>query len=188
MPSWVAHAVAGVAVASVFTTRTDVRRFAWTAAACTIVPDLDAIGWPIGMGDIELLGGHRGFTHSIPFAVLLGAAAAWGIFRGERWKPLRLRLWLCFALATMTHGALDALSTIGEGVRFFSPFRDTRYVSAWQPLHASRAPPEARPVSRIAYIVRDEMQYVILPCVILIVIVSRGRGTEARPGRRPGVV
>ena len=163
----------------------DVRRFAWTAAACAIVPDLDAIGRPFGMGDIGLLGGHRGFTHSIPFAILFGAVMAWSAFRGERWRAMRLRLWLCFALATMTHGALDALTTIGEGVKFLSPFSETRYVSPWQPINASPPPREARPVSRIAHIVRDEAQYVLLPSMILIVVASRLRRIGAGPRRRP---
>jgi len=112
MPSSLGHAVAGIAVASALRPA-DVSRRYWVAAAvCAVVPDLDAIG--IVFGDraySDFFGGHRGFTHSLAFAVLLGAAVARGAFRAPRWGDNRSRLWLAFALATSTHGVLDAMTT-----------------------------------------------------------------------------
>ncbi len=41
---------------------------------CTEIPDLDAIGFWLGV-PYKSFFGHRGFTHSIAFAVLL----SWGV-------------------------------------------------------------------------------------------------------------
>ena len=179
MPSWVAHAIAGIAVAAPFQTPDETRRFGITAALCTIVPDLDAIGRPFGYEDIELLGGHRGFTHSIVFAVLLGAAVAWGVFHGERSEGMRLRLWICFTLVTLTHGLLDGLTTKG-GIMYFSPFTDARYSFAWKPLDSSRYARPTNVLGTIGNLVRGEMTYVILPSMLFIAAVRRLRG----PGRK----
>ena len=186
MPSWVAHAVAGIAVATPFQTPDETRRFGLTAVLCTIVPDLDAIGRPFGYPDIEMLGGHRGFTHSIVFAVLLGAAVAWGMFRGERWDGMRVRLWVCFTLVTLTHGLLDGLTTKG-GIMYFSPFTDARHSFEWKPLDASRYS-RATGFGRLGNLARAEVTWVILPAMLFIVTVSRlrGLGKKKPVRRRPG--
>ena len=40
----------------------------WMGAICTIVPDFDVIGFAFGVSYGDVLG-HRGFTHSLLFAV-----------------------------------------------------------------------------------------------------------------------
>src|SRR5687768_6621299 len=93
MPSIFAHAVAGAALGSAFAPP-HARRRLWIAAAiCAALPDIDALGRPFGNLEYEsFFGGHRGFTHSVAFAVLLGALVAWGFFRESRWKRLRPQL------------------------------------------------------------------------------------------------
>jgi membrane-bound metal-dependent hydrolase YbcI (DUF457 family) len=100
---------------------------------------LDAIGSPFvnGIHHIEALGGHRGFTHSLAAAALTGIAAATGTLVSSRWKGYRLRFGFFVAIATATHGALDAFTTIGATtypVQFFSPFSSRGYVSPWLPI------------------------------------------------------
>ena len=177
MPSWAAHAAAGIAVASVFRTPGETRRVGWAAVLCTIVPDIDAVGRPFGAGDIELLGGHRGFTHSLAFAAAFGAVVAWGLFRDRDWASNRLRLWICFTLATATHGMLDAMTTRGDGVKFLSPFSATRFEFAWQPIDPH--PPwlaTREGFSRFYSLIGNELAWVILASITVIVIVSRIRG------------
>src|SRR5215211_2684065 len=48
---------------------------------CSIVPDLDVVGFAFSIGYGDMLG-HRGFTHSIVFSVLLSAAFTLAFFRG----------------------------------------------------------------------------------------------------------
>ncbi len=87
------------------------------------VPDLDVLTFSWGVPYAAPLG-HRGFSHSLLFAValaLLGAAAC----RALRSPPLRTFAFLFVACAS--HGALDALTTGGLGVAFLWPWSDRRF-------------------------------------------------------------
>jgi len=94
---------------------------------------LDVIGFGFGIhyGD---LWGHRGMTHSLLFACLIGIAAGM-ILGGGRvlvlWNSL-----LLFAI-TASHGLLDAMTNGGLGIAFFSPFDTTRYFYSWRPIQVS---------------------------------------------------
>jgi inner membrane protein len=159
------------------------RRYWLAAGLCAVLPDLDAIGRPFGALDLELIaGGHRGFTHSIAFAVALGATFAWGVFRDARWDGLRTRFWLCFSLATMTHGFLDALTTNGDGVKFLSPFSDERFTSVWHPIDPGGAAAGARTLARIPLILGNELLWVALPCAAFVggmALLRRRRGVRS---------
>ncbi len=63
--------------------------------------------------------GHRGITHSLAFALLLGAIVAGMVFRYFRasWWSLAVLFFLIIA----SHGLLDALTRGGEGVLSFWP-------------------------------------------------------------------
>ena len=139
MPSSIAHGLAAAAVVSLVYRGDPPRGALWMAAACAVLPDLDAVGRPFGHGDVAWLGGHRALTHSLAFAVALGGVLATLGFRGrpELAGPRRrLVLAAALALGTALHGALDALSTYGEGVAFLAPFSARRVKAPWQPFEA----------------------------------------------------
>lgn len=139
MPSTFAHAAAAVTIGLALRPGRALPRRYWTLGViAAAVPDLDAIGRPFGPLELEALaGGHRGFTHSLTFAVVLGALMAWQGFRGADWDGLRPRLWLYLALATASHGLIDMLASYGGGVALLAPFSWTRFAWPWQPLGAS---------------------------------------------------
>src|SRR5262245_29796929 len=95
-------------------------RFWATSIALSILPDFDVIGFAFGIRYEDFLG-HRGFTHSIAFALIAGAAVL-PLFEERSWK-----LWLYFSAVTASHGVLDAVTDGGLGIAFFSPFDKTRY-------------------------------------------------------------
>ena len=103
------------------------------AVLCSILPDIDVVGFPLGIryGD---LWGHRGMTHSLLFAAVIAAIMAFRFApaRGERWK-----LMLLLFVVTASHGLLDAMTNGGLGVAFFSPFDTRRYFLAWTPIQVS---------------------------------------------------
>src|SRR3546814_12449693 len=77
--------------------------------------------------------GHRGFSHSLVFAVLLAVAASVAYRRFESSASAQstgVYLFLCAA----SHGLLDALTNGGLGVAFFSPFIEQRYFFPWRPI------------------------------------------------------
>ena len=184
LPSSISHAIAGLAVGAALRPIGDVPRRYWVAAVlCAVLPDLDAIGRPFGALDLELiLGGHRGLTHSIAFAIAFGAVVAWGVFRDGSWDGLRTRLWLCFSLATMTHGFLDALTTNGDGVKFLSPFSEERFTFLWHPIDPSGAARGRHALARIPFIIGNELLWVALPCAMVvggIVLLRHRRGRRS---------
>jgi membrane-bound metal-dependent hydrolase YbcI (DUF457 family) len=83
-------------------------------AVCAAIPDIDAIGRLWGSGDLAFLGGHRALTHSIPFAAAFGAFVCLTILRSGSAFP-SVRLWFALSLGIASRGALDSLTTYGEG-------------------------------------------------------------------------
>ena len=130
MPTGFSHAFVGAALGALFRCPGPPARFWLAGAACAAAPDLDVVGVWLGIPWGSMLG-HRGITHSLAFAVALGAAVALA-FRGPQWRGRRLGLWLFLALATASHGVLDGLNRSGSGVAFFAPFDDTRYFLPWR--------------------------------------------------------
>lgn len=134
MPSSIAHGLTAVALGSMFYPAERAKLYV-VAAAGAVLLDIDALGRPFGRGDVGWLGGHRGLTHSVPFAAALAAAVVFAWCRGPEWKGRRLGVWAYFALAFALHGALDALASYGEGVMFLAPFSASRFRAPWQPFH-----------------------------------------------------
>jgi inner membrane protein len=134
MASLFTHAFVGLALGQ--TTGHEWRREwrFWVAAiGCSILPDIDSIGFHLGV-PYDDLWGHRGMTHSLLFAFLLATFAAMvldGRFHSQ-WK-----LVMVFFLITASHGVLDAMTDGGLGVAFFSPFHPQRYFLPWRPIHVS---------------------------------------------------
>ena len=140
MPSSLSHAMVAAAAGSVIAPRALLRPFLVVGAACAVLPDVDAIGRPFfgARGDLEILGRHRGFLHSLTFAAMLGVAVACATFAGSRWKGYRVRLALFVSAVTAAHGGLDTLTSIGAStspVQFFSPFSPRGYTSSWHPIN-----------------------------------------------------
>jgi inner membrane protein len=103
---------------------------ALVAAACvaSVLPDIDALGFFAGIPYGDPLG-HRGFTHSLCCAFLLGLA---GIALSAK---LGARPGIAFAMifaSAASHGILDAMTTGGLGVAFFSPWNNARYFLPWR--------------------------------------------------------
>jgi inner membrane protein len=80
MASVFSHAVAALAIGACFYKPGTPKRVWVTGALCSVIPDLDVLGFGFGVryGDFW---GHRGFTHSLLFAALLASAVALLLFR-----------------------------------------------------------------------------------------------------------
>lgn len=134
MASLLTHAFVGVALGQAAEPKLRGDWRFWGAAVfCSVVPDIDVIGFRFGIHYGELWG-HRGLTHSILFAAVIGTliGAALGSSWGERWQPA-----LLLFVITASHGALDAMTNGGLGVAFFSPFDVHRYFFPWRPIQVS---------------------------------------------------
>ncbi|MCL2590751.1 MAG: metal-dependent hydrolase [Betaproteobacteria bacterium] len=99
----------------------------------SLLPDFDTIGFHFGISYGSWLG-HRGFSHSLLFALVCGA---FGILVAPTLKASRCLSGALIFLAVASHIALDALTNGGLGVAAFWPFSDTRYFFPWQPIQVS---------------------------------------------------
>lgn len=84
------------------------------------LPDLDVLALPF-MTEVEGLAFHRGFSHSITFAVLAAPTLGWLLYRlfRKRNVPWSRWCWLVFWAIT-THFLLDCFTVYGTQV--FQPF------------------------------------------------------------------
>jgi inner membrane protein len=96
----------------------------------SLLPDADVIGFAFGIRYGDPLG-HRGASHSIAFALALGAIAALAAWRDG--LPAR-RVAAAVTLVVASHGVLDALTDGGYGVAALWPLSARRHFAPWQPL------------------------------------------------------
>lgn len=136
MASAFGHAFAAIAIGKSFAKDTATRNFFILGVICSILPDADVISFALGIS-YESFWGHRGFTHSLLFAILLGIIVT-ALFYGKLLDTKKgLSYILFFTLCTASHGLLDALTSGGLGVAFFSPFDNERYFLPWRPIKVS---------------------------------------------------
>lgn len=101
-----------------------------------MLPDLDVIGFQFGIAYTDFWG-HRGFTHSLLFALLTSIIIVAVAFYEPVYRRKRTWLLAVFFLVTASHGLFDAMTNGGLGIAFFSPFNDTRYFLPFRPIHVS---------------------------------------------------
>lgn len=136
MPSIFTHALVGATMAYAYRAPVPRREFIGTAAVMAMVPDLDVLGVP-GIELAPAWFGHRGLTHSLAFAILLGFAAVWG-YLAPRWRTQQyLRLALFFAAVIASHPLLDMLTNGGAGVRLWLPLSTEGLFFPWRPILVS---------------------------------------------------
>jgi inner membrane protein len=151
----------------------------WAAAAlCSVLPDIDVIGFHFGIryGDFW---GHRGFTHSLLFAALLATLVA--ILTVRKVSPeaslLCVRIFLFLAVAS--HGLLDAMTNGGLGVAFFSPCNNDRYFLPWRPIRVSPIGVGTFFSERGLDVLKSELFWIWLPAALLAILVWQVRRRPA---------
>ena len=135
MASAFSHAIVALAMGKAFQNKELSWRELLVGALCSVVPDLDVIGFHFGIQYSDVWG-HRGLTHSVVFAVLLAGILVTLWYRSKPAVAMT-GLFLYFFLCTASHGVLDAMTNGGLGVAFFSPFDTTRYFFPVRPVLVS---------------------------------------------------
>jgi len=156
-----------------------------------VLPDADVLGFGLGVAYGDLLG-HRGLTHSLAFAALLAWLVLAAAYPARRWPAARGRLWAYLALATASHGVLDAMTTGGLGVAFLAPFENGRYFFPWRPIAVS--PIGVRPffTRRGLAVLANEALWIGVPAALLAWGAARFRRVgpdptqDAQPGAATG--
>lgn len=102
-----------------------------TFASLALLPDLDVVGFPLGVSYGAAFG-HRGASHSLLAGVVLGLVAGMLLARS-----LRVALGptgLAAVLAVISHGLLDTLTDGGMGIALLWPWSTERWFAPLQPI------------------------------------------------------
>ena len=166
MASAFSHAIAALSIATCFYRPLMPKRVWGAAAACSVLPDLDVIGFRFGIRYSDFWG-HRGFTHSLVFAALLAIAVSALVFQRGTSRIGRFPLFGCLFLATASHGLLDAMTNGGLGVALFSPFENRRYFLPWRPILVSPIAVKRFFTSQGYAILRSELLWIWLPAALV---------------------
>ena len=170
MATILTHAVVAAALAPLAPADVPRSRAAFALVVAAIVPDLDVIGFRLGVPYAHLLG-HRGFSHSILFAALLAAVIArFGLETARRW-----RAFFVLVAAIASHGILDAFTDGGLGVGFWIPFSNERFFAPVRPIPVSPIGIDAS----VPGILRVEFVYVWLPVLGLLAASALWRRARA---------
>ncbi len=131
------------------------------AILSSILPDADVLAFKIGIPYKHPLG-HRGFTHSILFALL------WAALVTVFFKTRKTMVYVVVFLATLSHGILDALATGGKGVGFFIPFNNDRFFFPWRLIKVSPIGIEKFFSSWGLKVIGSELIFIGIPCAIVL--------------------
>lgn len=162
MASVLGHFVAGFTISKLVKWKSSIL-LVLLATISAFLPDIDVISFKFGI-PYEHWAGHRGFTHSISFALF------WGVLCTFFFKKQKVIVGVIIFLATLSHPILDALTTGGLGVALFFPFDNSRYFLPWRVIRVSPIGVENFLTDRGWQVVKSELLWVVAPSTLLLLI------------------
>ena len=177
MASAFTHAAAALALGTAFRRPGPPARFWLLGAAFAALPDLDGIGFWLGV-PYESEFGHRGFSHSLFFAAVMASLGLLA-FRGA---ADRGRVWVFLFLATASHGVLDAMTSGGGGVAFFAPFHNDRYFFPWRPILVSPMSIRRFFTERGLRVLETELVWIWIPGAVFALVAMAARKRREQDG------
>ena len=168
MPTVISHGILAAAIGKLFTPQRMPAQFWIFSVVCAMLPDADVLGFAFGIRYRDMLG-HRGLTHSLTFALVVGCAAALLFLQTA---PTLRKGWLLFVIyffvVTASHGLLDAMTNGGLGVAFFAPFSNVRYFLPWRPMEVSPLGLDAFFGARGLVVLWSEIKWIWIPSAVVV--------------------
>lgn len=163
MASIFGHSAVGFTLSKVIDNKNE-KLLLLLAIFSTVLPDFDVIGFKFGISYLHPLG-HRGFTHSIVFALF------WALILVFAFGKKNKLIWfLVIFLSTISHGVLDAMTNGGEGVGFLIPFNNNRFFFSFREIKVSPLGIKNFFSNWGAQVIFSEIKYVILPCFFILAV------------------
>lgn len=129
----------------------------------SVLPDFDSLAFRFDV-PYESQWGHRGFTHSILFAVFIALLC---LLLSKFFSAKAKTVFLFSFVSIMSHAILDAFTNGGLGVAFFWPITSARYFFPWQVIEVS-------PISITRFfsekgvaVLSSEFFYIWMPCLLV---------------------
>lgn len=136
------------------------------AILSAILPDFDIITFKLGIAYQHPLG-HRGFTHSILFAVLWALVLMLTIGRNNK-----LIWFLVIFLSTISHGIFDAMTSGGEGIGFFIPFNNDRFFFSFREILVSPLGIKKFFSGWGLRVILSEIKFIVIPSLLILLILG----------------
>jgi len=170
LPSIFTHSLFGLIAGKIIRQKRLPKKFWVLSFLLPSLPDADVISFAFDISHNHIWA-HRGFTHSIVFALLIGILTVVLFFR-EKIQNIKRGVFLTsyFSLITASHGILDGLTSGSTGVAFFAPFNNTRYFFPFTPIENS-------PIglaffgARGVTVIKSEFLWVWLPVISTVLII-----------------
>jgi inner membrane protein len=107
--------------------------------------------------------GHRGFTHSMLFAILWALILMFTLGRKSK------LIWFSVIfLSTVSHGVLDAMTSGGKGVGFLIPFNNNRFFFPFREIKVSPLGVSKFFSEWGLQVIFSEIKYILLPCLLIL--------------------
>lgn len=163
MPTIITHTAVPLALRAVAERRILSNRLLAAAMIASVLPDADVAAFRVGIPYGHTFG-HRGFFHSVSFAVVLGLL---GCLAWRRLAASRAVAFLVLFVSTVSHGLLDAATDGGLGVAFLSPFSNQRFFLPWHPINVSPLNLSAFASAQGVAVLQSELLWVWFPCLLV---------------------
>jgi len=180
MATILSHGIVGFTSSRLLVRRQMPKCFWYLTFFAPMLPDLDAIGLRLGLPYADCWG-HRGATHSIIFAMMLGIVLTGILYLRKSIITRVTALIAAFALflAIIEHALVDAMTSGGLGVAYFWPFSCERYFFHFRPIRVSPLT-ASKFLQKLQPIAVSEMLWLVLPCLVLLVIDWRVRSLHRK--------
>ncbi len=172
MPTIVSHAAVPIALGIGLGKRVVPRSLLIVSVAASMLPDADVILFRFG-ARYDDIWSHRGFSHSLGFALFLALFAALALRRVA--SPLVT--FTMVAISAASHGLLDMMTSGGHGIAFLWPLTDHRYFFDWRPIQVSPLAP-IRFATKAAAVAKSEALWIWLPAIIVALALRALRRSE----------
>lgn len=183
MPTILTHAAVPLALAIGLGQRRIGGRLLAAGVVASTLPDLDVLAFRFGIPYAADFG-HRGFSHSLLFAGLIGLVGG-GLFR--TWGAKFLVAFPFLFVAAASHGLLDAFTNGGLGIAFLWPGSAERFFAPWRPIQVSPFSLDHFVSPKGVAVLQSELRYVWLPLMGTALMVALGRRVLAAKGGRSGI-
>jgi len=161
MPSILSHPAVPLAIGIGLGPDTISKRLLWAGVFVSILPDLDVLAFRFGIAYSSHIG-HRGFSHSILCAFLIGLMGAFA----APWFKARFRTVFLYIFESMaSHGILDSFTNGGLGIAFLWPWKDERYFAPFRVIEVAPIGLSRFLSPRGLAVLYSEFLWVWLPCL-----------------------
>jgi inner membrane protein len=166
VPTIVTHALLPLIAAAAAPDLKLSKRLIVAAMIVAVLPDADLISRLFGVPHTHDFG-HRGASHSILFALLIGAS---GAMIARRFSSTRGQAFWFLFLSCLSHPLADMLTDGGKGMMLFWPLLHERFAWPVRPVEVSSIGLRAIDNGSLDDILLSELRWLILPALLLAVL------------------